>query len=252
MADQLPPNFKVYDAAALPIFGPDPKLELLSENTAYPFAHEAGVFVPSQNAIYITSNQHAHPQTNETHVTISRIDLPLDHTSTTTTCTEITGHNIPLPNGGVNYKDGILFCAQGTLTTPSGLIYMPLTPASSPTQALITSFHDRPFNSPNDVVIHSDGSIWFTDPIYGFEQGIRPKPRLPNQVYRFDPATGGVRAVADGFGRPNGVCFDPGETTCYITDTDWIHGDGSTDESRASSMYVNSLLTEPFGIGHCR
>lgn len=144
-----------------------------------------------------------------------------------------------MPNGGVNYKDGILFCAQGTLEEPGGIAYLPLTQRESTSQdaqLLVSSFHGRPFNSPNDVVVHSDGSIWFTDPIYGWEQKIRPKPRLPNQVYRFDPATGGIRAIADGFGRPNGICFSPDEKTVYITDTEWIHGDGGTDDNRASSM----------------
>ncbi|KAF3042794.1 hypothetical protein E8E11_005548 [Didymella keratinophila] len=136
-----------------------------------------------------------------------------------------------LVNGGIIYKDGILFCTQGSLTTPGGLAYMPLpsnhtSSTSYSSKLLITSYHKRPFNSVNDVVIHSDGSIWFTDPVYGSEQGIRPPPQLPNQVYRFDPNTKGIRAVADGFGRPNGICFSPNEQTCYITDIDWIHGDG--------------------------
>lgn len=242
----LSSEFKVYDEAARALFGPSPRLELLLENNDYPFAHEAGVFIPEENALYITSNQYKHPKTQETHVQISRVTLPPDARSTEAQCEEIQATNIPLPNGAVNYKDGILFCAQGTLTTPGGLAYLPLPPSSSTNNTkpqysastLLSSFHNRPFNSPNDVVIHSDGSIWFTDPIYGSEQGIRPPPRLPNQVYRFDPATGGVRAVADGFGRPNGICFSPDEKVVYITDTDWIHGDGTTDDTRASHMYV--------------
>ncbi|MTV80982.1 SMP-30/gluconolactonase/LRE family protein, partial [Streptococcus pneumoniae] len=79
-------------------------------------------------------------------------------------------------------------------------------------------------NSVNDLVTHRDGSIWFTDPTYGYEQDFRHKPQLPCQVYRFDPETGDIRVVADGFGRPNGLCFSPDEQTMYITDTDQIHG----------------------------
>ncbi|KAG5912665.1 hypothetical protein E4U42_002019, partial [Claviceps africana] len=88
----------------------------------------------------------------------------------------------------------------------------------------------------NDVVVHSDGSIWFTDPIYGFDAGFRSRPRLPRQVYRFDPARGSVRAVADGFGRPNGICFSPDERIVYVTVTDWIHRDGTTDDFCVSYM----------------
>lgn len=236
-----PSSFKVYDEAARTILGNSPKLELLLENNEYPFAHEAGVFIPESDTLFVTSNQYLHPTTNETHIQISRITLPSSVHSTQATHTEITADNVPLANGGVNYKDGILFCAQGTMTTPGGLAYMPLplnhtSLTSYSAEWLVTSFHSRPFNSPNDVVVHSDGSMWFTDPIYGSEQGIRPSPELPNQVYRFDPKTGGIRAIADGFGRPNGICFSPDEQTCYITDTDWIHGDGSTDGTRASHM----------------
>lgn len=241
---EYPASFKIYDEAAHAVLGDSPKLDLLFENNDYPFAHEAGVFIPESNTLFVTSNQYLHPQTNKTHIQITRITLPPSPRSTETTCTEITADNIPLPNGAVNYKSGILFCAQGTLSTPGGIAYMPLPPSPTtsttstthPASLLTTSFHARPFNSPNDVVVHSDGSIWFTDPAYGAEQGIRPPPELPNQVYRFDPSTGGIRAVADGFGRPNGICFSPDEGTCYITDTDWIHGDGGTDGTRASHM----------------
>ena len=140
-----------------------------------------------------------------------------------------------MANGGINHRPGILFCAQGSLDTPGGLVYMDANPPYT-THTLLDNFHGRHFNSLNDVVVHTDGSIWFTDPIYGFEQGFRPEPQLRAQVYRFDPVSGDVRVVADGFGRPNGICFSPDEQTLYVTDTDWIHGDGTTDEGRARTM----------------
>ncbi|KAH6621927.1 gluconolactonase precursor [Boeremia exigua] len=253
---KYPSAFRVFDKAANELLGEHPNLELLLEYNAYPFAHEAGVFIPESNTLFVTSNQYLHPETNNKHIQISRITLPPSIHSIETSSTEITTDNVPLANGGVNYKDGILFCAQGSLSTPGGLAYMPLpknhtSSTSYASELLITSFHGRPFNSPNDIVIHSDGSIWFTDPVYGSEQGIRPPPQLPNQVYRFDPATGGIRAVADGFGRPNGICFSPDEQTCYVTDTDWIHGDGTTDGTRASHIYafdVKMYSGQPFLI----
>lgn len=148
-----------------------------------------------------------------------------------------------MANGGTNYRDGVVFCAQGSLREPSGLVYME---AKRPhkTTTLLNNYHSRTFNSPNDVVVHSDGSIWFTDPIYGYEQGFRPKPQLPQFVYRFDPATGDIRVVADGLGRPNGLCFSPDESTLYITDTDLIHGDGSKDPRRAATIYAYSVFWE--------
>jgi gluconolactonase len=236
----IPSWLEIHNRAADDILGQEPKLDLLLEDKKRPFAHEAGVFIPDQNCLFVTSNQYPHPETSKSHIHISRIQLPSDIKSTDAQATEIDAKNVYMANGGVNYKDGVLFCSQGTLDKPGGIAYMPLNRHDSSTdyeaKLLVSAFHGRPFNSPNDVVVHSDGSIWFTDPIYGSEQGIRPAPRLPNQVYRFDPATGGIRAIADGFGRPNGICFSPDEKIVYITDTDWIHGDGSTDETRASHM----------------
>lgn len=151
--------------------------------------------------------------------------------------------SIRLGNGAVNYRDGILFCEQGTTSHCGGLTFMT---ARSPytTKPILTSYHGRWFNSVNDVVTHSDGSIWFTDPQYGFEQQIRPQPQLPNQVYRFDPRSGDVRAVAEGIAKPNGLCFSPDERTMYITDTGGIHGGGNYDPCKGSSMLVRVSASE--------
>jgi gluconolactonase len=222
--------WKSYDDDFHRIIGPEPSLEMLLEIPEYPFAHEAGVFITSTNELFITSNRFC-DSSGKSKIQISKICLstrPVHHV-------EIECDAIQMGNGGVNYQDGVLFCAQGSSTAPSGLYKMSTSPPYQ-TEEVLTSFYGRPFNSVNDVVVHQDGSIWFTDPIYGFEQGYRPTPQLPNQVYRYDPKARSVRAMADGFGRPNGICFSPDEHIVYITDTDWIHGDGSMDGSRASTM----------------
>jgi gluconolactonase len=78
-------------------------------------------------------------------------------------------------------------------------------------------------NSPNDVVVRSDASIWFTDPSYGIDsdyEGIRAASELDGcHVYRVDPDTGDVMKVADDFVRPNGLAFSPDESRLYIADT---------------------------------
>ena len=136
-----------------------------------------------------------------------------------------------MPNGGVNYEDGIIFCAQGSAQPGTGgIYYMPR--GGAPPKPMVTNFHGRDFNSVNDVVVSKDGCIWFTDPCYGNEQDFRQRPKLPNQVYRYNPKNGDLRVVADGFGRPNGIAFSPDESIVYITDTDHIHGDGSKDPLR--------------------
>lgn len=244
MASSQPQSFAVHNDAFHAVTGSDPTLELLLSNTKYAFAHEAGVFIPSRNELFITSNIFP-DSTGTPTIQVSKVTLSPDRTAQSTTCEELQIDAIKMGNGGVNYRKGndsessILFCVQGTKDPkyPSGIYEMEST-APYATKPLITSFHGRNFNSVNDVVVHSDGSIWFTDPIYGFEQGFRPAPQLPNQVYRFDPRTGSIRAVADGFGRPNGICFSPDEKVCYITDTDWVHGDGTFDLMRPSSIYA--------------
>jgi gluconolactonase len=75
------------------------------------------------------------------------------------------------------------------------------------------------FNSPNDVVVKSDGTIWFTDPSYGWLQGFRPPPVRPDGVHRYDPRTGAVATVAESLDKPNGLCFSPDESVLYVTDT---------------------------------
>lgn len=235
-------NFTVHDANAQSLFGSQPTLELLHENSEYPFAHEAGVFFDSDQTLFITSNQYPDPKTGKKKIQISKVALDRAGAKVKAQVEEIYPE-VPMGNGGVNYQGGVLFCAQGGLnnsTEPSALVWMDVRPPHK-TRMIVSSFHGRAFNSVNDVVVHSDGSIWFTDPIYGHEQKIRPEPQLPCQVYRFCPGKGAVgegsiRAVADGFGRPNGICFSPDEKIVYITDTDWIHGDGSTDPTRASTM----------------
>jgi gluconolactonase len=78
-------------------------------------------------------------------------------------------------------------------------------------------------NSPNDVVVRSDGSIWFTDPAYGIDsdyEGHRAESETDGcHVYRIDPATGACTRVADDFVRPNGLAFSLDERTLYIADT---------------------------------
>ena len=87
---------------------------------------------------------------------------------------------------------------------------------------LMDQFEGKPLNAPNDVVVKSDGSIWFTDPGYGIlmdYEGHRANFQNNANVYRFDPDTGRSDVVAGDFRRPNGLCFSPDESLLYIVDT---------------------------------
>ncbi|GJD51485.1 Gluconolactonase [Methylobacterium crusticola] len=77
-------------------------------------------------------------------------------------------------------------------------------------------------NSPNDVVVASDGAVWFTDPpfgILGHYEGERAEPELPQNVYRIDGETGALEAVATDLAGPNGLCFSPDERILYLVES---------------------------------
>jgi len=85
---------------------------------------------------------------------------------------------------------------------------------------LIDKFEGKPLNSPNDVVVKSDDSIWFSDPAAANPdpyEGRVEKPELPTNVYRLDPKTGRATVVAGDL-RPNGLCFSPDERKLYLAD----------------------------------
>jgi gluconolactonase len=88
-------------------------------------------------------------------------------------------------------------------------------------------YDGKRLNSPNDVVVKSDGSVWFTDPAYGIDtdyEGHQAESEIGAcHVYRVDPATGAVEIVADDFVRPNGLAFSPEERRLYVSDTGASH-----------------------------
>jgi gluconolactonase len=96
------------------------------------------------------------------------------------------------------------------------------------TRSVLADRHDgKRFNSPNDVIVRSDGSIWFTDPSYGIDsdyEGDASRSEIgANNVYRLDPEGGHVTVAASGFVQPNGLAFSPDESMLYIADTGLTH-----------------------------
>ena len=86
---------------------------------------------------------------------------------------------------------------------------------------LADRYDGRHLNSPNDVVVSRDGSIWFTDPefgILGYYEGERATPELPTNVYRIDGSTGAITIATAEVGRPNGLAFSPDERTLYVVE----------------------------------
>ena len=88
---------------------------------------------------------------------------------------------------------------------------------------LLDRYQGKPLNAPNDVVVASDGGIWFTDPGFGisgnYESTAQRPFELPTNVYRIDPKTGAATVVAGDFNRPNGLSFSPDEKLLYVVDS---------------------------------
>jgi gluconolactonase len=128
----------------------------------------------------------------------------------------------PANNSNGNTRD-----RQGRLVTcEHGTRRVTRTEYDGSITVLADSFEGKRLNAPNDVVVASDGAIWFTDPGYGIlmdYEGDKAPFELPTNVYRLDPVSGELRVVADDFVRPNGLCFSPDERRLYIVDTGRTH-----------------------------
>ena len=109
---------------------------------------------------------------------------------------------------------------------------------------LADKHNGKRFNSPNDVVVKNDGSIWFTDPSYGilfdYEGGKAESEIGACHVYRIDP-TGDIMVVADDFEKPNGLAFSPDESLLYIADTGVTHKDKGPKHIRRFKVKENKL-----------
>src|SRR5690606_35030142 len=111
------------------------------------------------------------------------------------------------------------------------------------------------FNSPNDVVVKSDGSIWFTDPTYGIDsdyEGHKAESEVgASYVYRVDPASGSVEAVVTDMVKPNGLAFSPDETKLYIVDPGRTHGAEHPAHMRAFDVGENGRLSGGAVFAEC-
>lgn len=124
-------------------------------------------------------------------------------------------------NGHTRDREGrLVSCEHGgrriSRTEPDGSVV-----------CVVDNYQGKKLNSPNDVVVKSDGTIWFTDPPYGImsnEEGYQAESEIgANYVYRFDPSNEELSVVANDFDKPNGLAFSPDESLLYISDTGASH-----------------------------
>jgi gluconolactonase len=154
-----------------------------------------------------------------------------------------------------NKGNGMTWDLEGRLLVcehvTSSLVRIDPDGTGSGREVLATHYDGKELNSPNDVVVKSDGTIYFTDPTYGRMPGfgIEREQELDIQgVYRIAPGGGGPELVVDDFVQPNGLCFTADEALLYVNDTDRahirvfeVHDDGSLANGR--------VLAEGIGTG---
>jgi gluconolactonase len=138
-------------------------------------------------------------------------------------------HPSDFANGNTRDRDGrLVSCLHGARavvrTEYDGTITL-----------LADRYSGKRLNSPNDGVVKSDGSIWFTDPHYGIMsdyEGYRAEQQLPCNVYRLDPSDRTLVMVADTFACPNGIAFSPDEKRLYIAETGAMFDERATRHIR--------------------
>ena len=135
---------------------------------------------------------------------------------------EATGHVGPFRQPS-NFANGHTRDRQGRLVScEHGGRRITRTEYDGTVTVLMDSFDGKRLNSPNDIVVKSDGTIWFTDPPFGISgnyEGHKAEPELGQNVYRLDPETGQASIVADDILGPNGLAFSPDEQVLYVVES---------------------------------
>ena len=140
----------------------------------------------------------------------------------------------------LDHEGRIIHCSHGARailrTEPNGTV-----------STLVAHYGSARLNSPNDVVVASDGAIWFTDPPYGIlsdHEGYKSDQEIEGcYVFRFDPETEQLNAVVTDMIHPNGLAFSPDESTLYVTDTSAvILGDSGHHHMRAYNISIDAML----------
>ena len=210
------PCFEVYDREFEAVLGRYARLALVAETDA----HEGPVYIPGEDALYFTTVPQAPgiraagtPQAAIKRLALDGLSIPVDPSRLS-----ILPAAVHMPNGMTLGHDGrLVVCEQGTRSEHARISRVD--PRTGRVDNVVDSWGGLRLNSPNDVVVRRDGTIWFTDPSYGYLQGFRPEPQVGDHVYRFDPDSGRLSVVADSFRKPNGLAFSTDEHTLYVTDS---------------------------------
>ena len=189
-------------------------------------AHEGPVYVAAENALYFTT-------VRTDRVAIKRLALADGTVS-------VVRSDANMANGmALDCEGRLVVCEQGTRDDPARISRFD--PSAGLVETLVVAANGLPLNSPNDVAVRSDGTIWFTDPSYGSLQGFRPLPRTLDRVYRFDPSAWELSVVSESFDKPNGLAFSPDEQVLYVGDSGAIQAPGDYDPARPRRVVALEL-----------
>jgi gluconolactonase len=208
--------FVTHDECFEGVLGEVPRLVRVADVDA----HEGPVYAAGEDALYFTTapkRVRGVPRVAIRRLQLDGLRFPLEQLRITTVRADAN-----VANGMFLDRDGsLVVCEQGTRTTPARISRVD--PATGAAETVVDAFGGFRLNSPNDVVVRSDGTIWFTDPSYGHLQGFRPEPELCDLVYRYDPRSDRLSVAADSFDKPNGLAFSPDERVLYVADNGKPH-----------------------------
>lgn len=227
--EHLSNAFVVHDDEFLELLGGNPQLVKVIETDA----HEGPIYVRSEDALYFTTV----PKTTDIplldfkNVSIKRLALNGDKFPLEQNRLSVVRESANMANGmTLDLEGNLIICEQGTRSEHGCISKLDL--LTGGLETVVDTWRGLRFNSPNDVVVKSDGTIWFTDPSYGYLQGFKPEPMVGNYVYRYDPKSKQTSVVADSFDKPNGLAFSPDESILYIGDSGAIQAPNTYDVNR--------------------
>jgi gluconolactonase len=233
------PGFDVYEPEFGAVLGNSARLELVARTDA----HEGPVYIPGQDALYFTTLPRAQqgPAVAAPQAVIKRIALDGLRFPAGPARLSVVPAQVHMPNGmTLGPGASLVVCEQGTLTEPARVSRV--CPRTGQVDMIVDAWCGLRLNSPNDVVVRGDGTIWFTDPSYGYLQGFRPEPQAGDYVYRYDPRSGRLSVVADSLDKPNGLAFSPDEQTLYVTDSGANQKPGSYHVQRPHRIVAFDVL----------
>lgn len=224
---QLP--LEVYSNEFAAILGEKPKLVLLA--TGFGFTEGPVYFADKQNSEsgYLLFTDQLNDNINMIRWNGLR---PFNQISAFSwSAPAIFRHPSNIADGQTADLEGRLLSAETTGRRVS------ITESDGTVRTLVGMFQGKPLNSPNDLVVKSDGTVWFTDPSYGCLQ-FPQECYLPNNVYRFDPKSGDLTVVISDLKMPNGIAFSPDEKILYVIDSAAIQAPRTYYENNPHAIYA--------------